>query len=59
MTIPFHSVFFDYFTPGFEFVSSKEFNICNFVLPIYVEDFLDYSSLKDINFLLLCEALLD
>ena len=42
MTIPIDSAFFDHFTPRFEFVSSIEFHICDFVLPMYVEDFLDY-----------------
>ena len=46
MTIPFHSAFFDYFTQRFEFVYSIKFHICKFVLPIYVEDFLDYPTLK-------------
>ena len=44
MTIPFHSAFFDYFTPRFEFVSSIEFHISDFVLPMYIEDVLDYPS---------------
>ena len=51
MIIPFHSAFFDYFTPRFEFVSSIDVHICDFVLPMYVENFPDYPSLKDINFL--------
>ena len=51
MTIPFHSIFFDYLTARFKFVSSIEFHMCDFVLPMYVDDFLDYPSLKDINFI--------